>query len=98
MDDMEMMENDNIIVLTDEYGVDVEFEFCASVEYEGNEYVVLLPTEDDDGEVVILQVMEAEDAQDDDEVTYVGVDDENVLQAVFDLFKEQAGDEFDFEE
>ena len=42
--------------------------------------------------------MEAEDAQDDEEVTYVGVDDENVLQAVFDLFKEQAGDEFDFEE
>ena len=79
MNDMENMENDNIIVLTDEDGIDVEFEFCASVEYEGNEYVVLLPTEDD-------------------EVTYVGVDDDDVLQAVFDLFKEQAGDEFDFEE
>ena len=100
MDDMEMMEmeNDNIIVLTDEDGVDVEFEFCASVEYNGSEYVVLLPVEDEDGEVVILEVMEAEDAQDDDEVTYVGVDDDDVLQAVFDLFKEQAGDEFDFEE
>lgn len=96
MDDMEMMENDNIIVLTDEDGMDVEFEFCASIEYEGNEYVVLLPTDDDDGEVVILQVME--DADEDDEATYVGVDDEEVLQAVFDLFKEQAGDEFDFEE
>ena len=52
MDDMEKMENDNIIVLTDEDGTDVEFEFCASIEYEGNEYVVLLPTDDDDGEVV----------------------------------------------
>ena len=40
MDDMEKMENDNIIVLTDEDGTDVEFEFCASIEYEGNEYVV----------------------------------------------------------
>ena len=98
MDNMEMMENENIIILTDEDGVDVEFEFCASVEYEGNEYVILLPTEDDDGEVVILQVMEAEDARDDEEVTYVGVDDEDVLQAVFDLFREQAGDEFDFED
>jgi len=29
MDDMEKMENDNIIVLTDEDGIDVEFEFCA---------------------------------------------------------------------
>lgn len=98
MDDMEMMENDNIIVLTDEDGVDVEFEFCASVEYDGNEYVVLLPTEDDDGEVVILQVMENEDSGDEDAATYVGVDDDEVLQAVFDLFKEQAGDEFDFDE
>ena len=98
MNDMENMENDNIIVLTDEDGVDVEFEFCASVEYEGNEYVVLLPTEDDDGEVVILKVVEDENASDEDEVTYVGVDDDDVLQAVFDLFKEQAGDEFDFEE
>ena len=98
MNDMENMENDNIIILTDEDGVDVEFEFCASVEYKGNEYVVLLPTEDDDGEVVILQVVEDENASDEDEVTYVGVDDDDVLQAVFDLFKEQAGDEFDFEE
>ena len=98
MDDMEMLENDNIIVLTDEDGNDVEFEFCASVEYEGNEYVVLLPTEDDDGEVVILQVMEDENAGEDDEATYVGVDDDDVLQAVFDLFREQAGDEFDFED
>jgi len=98
MSDMEMMENENIIVLTDEDGVDVEFEFCASVMYEGNEYVVLLPVEDDDGEVVILQVLEDENAAEDDEATYVGVEDESVLQAVFDLFKEQAGDEFDFEE
>ena len=93
------LENENIIVLTDEDGVDVEFEFCASIEYEGDEYVDLLPTDDDDGEVVILQVMEGEDgAEEDDEVTYVGVDDENVLQAVFELFKEQASDEFDFDE
>ena len=83
---MEKMENDNIIVLTDEDGIDVEFEFCASIEYEGNEYVVLLPTDDD------------EESDDEDEVTYVGVDDEEVLQKVFDIFKEQAGDEFDFDE
>ena len=96
MDNMEMMENDNIIVLTDEDGVDVEFEFCASIEYEGNEYVVLLPVDDEEGEVVILQVLEGENAEEDDEATYVSVEDDDVLQAVFDLFKEQAGDEFDF--
>ena len=46
----------------------------------------------------ILQVIEDANAGEDDEATYVGVEDEAVLQAVFDLFKEQAGDEFDFEE
>ena len=98
MDDMEKMENDNNIILTDEDGNEVEVEFCASIEYDGNEYVVLLPTDDDDGEVVILQVMEDEESDDEDEVTYVSVDDDDVLQKVFDIFKEQAGDEFDFDE
>ena len=79
MDDMEKMENDNNIILTDEDGNEVEFEFCASIEYDGNEYVVLLPTDDDDGEVVILQVMEDEESDDEDEVTYVSVDDDDAV-------------------
>ena len=51
-------EMDNIIVLNDEEGNEVEFEFLDLIEYEGEEYVVLLPAEetDDAGEVVILQV------------------------------------------
>ena len=92
----EVMEEDNRIVLTDEDGVEVEFEFCASIEYEGKEYVVLLPTDEDDGEVVILEVIESDDAES-DEATYVGVDDDNILEAVFQRFKEQAGDEYDFD-
>ena len=47
---------------------------------------------------MILQVMEDEESDDEDEVTYVSVDDDDVLQKVFDIFKEQAGDEFDFDE
>lgn len=93
MNDMEMMENENIIVLTDEDGVDVEFEFCASVMYEGNEYVVLLPTEDDDGEVVILQVVPCSDDTDE---SYFSVEDPAVLQAVFGIFKEKFRDVFNF--
>ena len=51
---------------------------------------------DVDTQEMILQVLEAENADEDDEATYVSVEDDDVLQAVFDLFKEQAGDEFDF--
>ena len=89
------MELDNIITFQDENGEDVRFEFLDLVEYAGNEYVVLLPVEDDDGQVVILQLEEG----DDDEVeNYVGVDDDETLNAIFAIFKEKFKDEFKFED
>ena len=41
-------ELDNILVLNDEEGNEVEFEFLDIIEYEGEEYVVLLPVEEED--------------------------------------------------
>ncbi len=91
---MENEELDNIVVLNDEEGNEVQFEFLDLVEYEGEEYVVLLPVDDiDEGEVVILKV---EDTESEDEESYVSVDDESVLQSVFEIFKEKFKDEFDF--
>ena len=52
-------ELDNILVLNDETGEEVPFEFLDVIEYEGEEYVVLLPVEEDEedsGEVVILKI------------------------------------------
>ena len=88
-------ELDNIIVLNDEDGNEIEFEFLDLIEYEGEEYVVLLPNdeEDDAGEVVILKL---EDTDSEDEESYVSVDDDEVLQNVFDIFKEKFKDEFNF--
>lgn len=93
-----MDERDNIIVLNDEDGFSTEFEFLDLVELDGAEYVVLFPVEDapdDPGEVVILKV---ESTEDPDEESYVGVEDQNVLDAVFEIFKEKFKDEFDFAE
>ena len=88
-------ELDNIIVLNDENGNEIEFEFLDLIEYEGEEYVVLLPNdeEDDAGEVVILKL---EDTDSEEEESYVSVDDEEVLQNVFEIFKEKFKDEFNF--
>jgi len=90
-------ELDNVIVLNDEDGNEVEFEFLDLIEYNGEEYVVLLPMEDaeeeEDGEVVILKV---EDTDSEEEESYVSVDDEEILQNVFEIFKEKFKDEFDF--
>ncbi|MCL2383234.1 MAG: DUF1292 domain-containing protein [Oscillospiraceae bacterium] len=94
-DNLEMEnELDNLVVLNDEDGNEVKFEFLDLIEYEGNSYIVLLPLEDDeeDGEVVILQVENTET----DEESYISVDDQNVLQQVFEVFKDKFKDEFNF--
>lgn len=92
-------ELDNVIVLNDEDGNEVKFEFLDLVELDDEEYVVLLPiseSEDaeEDGEVVILKLEDTED--DSEEESYVGVEDEEILNKVFNIFKEKFKDEFDF--
>ena len=85
-----------IITLEDDLGNEQDFEFLDTVEYEGEEYIVLLPAdagEDDQNEVMILKV----ESLDDENESYAGIDDEEVLQAVFDIFKERYKDDFDFE-
>ena len=84
--------DDNIIVLNDENGNEVEFEFLDLIPYQGQEYVVLLPTDDEADEVVILQLEESGD----DSESYLGVEDESVVSAVFDIFKAKYKDEFNF--
>lgn len=87
-------ESDNIVILNDEDGNDVKFEFLDLIEYEGNQYVVLLPAEEseDDGEVVILEVEEA----DGDEETYSSVEDSDILEAVYQIFKDRFKEDFNF--
>ena len=94
-EDINNEELDNIIVLNDEDGNENEFEFLDLIEYEGEEYVVLLPVEESEeaGEVVILKL---EDTESEDEESYVSVDDDEVLNKVFEIFKEKFKDDFNF--
>ena len=89
---------DNIVILNDEDGNEVKFEFLDLVELEDEEYVVLLPVleenEEDEGEVVILKVEDTDNES--DEESYVSVEDEEVLNKVFEIFKEKFKDDFDF--
>ena len=68
------------------------------VELEEEEYVVLLPVseegEEDEGEVVILKLEDTD--EDSEEESYVGVEDEEILNKVFAIFKEKYKDEFNF--
>ena len=83
-----------IITLEDDLGEEKDFEFLDVVEYDGDEYIILLPVEEEEqNEVMILRV----DSIDDETENYIGIDDEEILQKVFDIFKDRYRDEFDFE-
>ena len=89
---------DNIVILNDEDGNEVKFEFLDLVELDDEEYVILLPVIDDgveeEGEVVILKVEDTD--EDSEEESYVSVEVEEILNKVFEIFKERFKDDFDF--
>ena len=87
-------EESSILMLTDENGNDVEFEYLDCIEYEGTEYLVLTPADDEEGEIVILAV----EPVDEETENYIGVENEAVLNAVFAIFREKYKDILIFEE
>jgi len=89
-------EMEEVIILTDDDGNELEFEYVDSFDYEGEEYVVLLPVDENDPEIAILKV--EEDPEDEEMVNYVPVESEETLNAVYAMFKEAYKDDFDFED
>ena len=96
------MENENmipeeetsILTLTDEKGNDIDFEYLDCIEYEGKEYLVLMPADAEATDIVILEV----EPVDEETENYLSVDDEAVLNAVYAIFKEKYKDILTFEE
>ena len=82
----------SILTLTDENGADVDFEYLDCLEYEGTEYLVLMPMDED--EIVILRI----EPVDEENENYLAVEDEAVLDAVYGMFKEKYQDVMTFED
>ncbi len=87
-------EEESTLVLTDENGVDQEFEYLDCIEYEGKEYLVLIPAEEEANEIVILEI----EPVDEENENYLAVEDEAVLNAVYGIFKERFADVLTFED
>ena len=95
----EEMEDMATISLTDDEGNETEFVFLDSVEYDGREFAVLVPLNEDDeaeeDEVVILEVVPRENS---DEIeAYRDVESEELLHAVFRVFEANNPDLFEAE-
>ena len=96
MENKEMLqeEESSLLTLTDENGVETTFEYLDCVEYQGKEYLVLLPADENSAEVVILEV----EPVDEENENYLAVEDEATLNAVYEIFKERFKDVLNFAE
>ena len=87
-------EETTILTLTDEDGESIDFEYLDSVDYEGKEYLVLMPADEAATEIVILEV----EPVDEENENYLPVMDEKLLNAVYAIFKERYKDVLTFED
>lgn len=84
---------ENYITLTDDEGNDISFEIIDTVDYEGHLYAVMIPFDDEDDEVVILEIIPTENP---DESEFLSVDDDDLLGEIFEEFKKNYDGEYDF--
>ena len=92
----ELLEEEvDIWELTDEDGNEVAFELLYSLDYQGAEYLVLAPADEEaaDEGLTILKVVPGRNGMED----FVSVDEATAL-AVYEEFKELAKDIFNFDE
>ena len=87
-------EESSILTLTDENGVDNDFEYLDCIEFDGKEYLVLMPVDTVETEIVILEV----EPVDEENENYLAVEDEKLLNAVYAIFKEKYKDILTFED
>lgn len=88
---------DNIIILNDEDGNECRFEFLDLIDYKGREFIVLLSEEEaakEESDVDILEVVP--DKNNAELENYLPVEDEAVIDAVFNIFAENNKDSLDF--
>lgn len=92
---VEIMDEDEIVTLYDDNGEPIDFYEVACVEYEGDFYALLEPVEEmegvEEGEVFIFKVEESEN--EDEEDKFIPLEDEALMDAVFEEYLRVAEEE-----
>jgi len=97
-----VQEEVEVVELFDENGESLVFELLSTIEDEGNNYLVLTPFVEDESkidlevpaEVFVMQ----EVVKDGEKKMLEPVADENIVQKIFGMFKDETKDKFDFAE
>ena len=87
----------NIFTLTDEDGNEIEFELIGQCEFKGQQYLAMIPVEDENAESDAIEYVILKVAKDGDEEVLVTVDDDDELDDVADYFDDLFSQETDYD-
>ena len=90
MADMNEYEAD-ILTLTDEDGVEKDYEVIGDMEIDGNNYLALVPADEDGDEFIILKLAVDENGNE----MLVTIDDDDEFDKVADAFEDELMEECD---
>ena len=82
-------DNEYFVSFTDEQGRANNFEILAVIEYEGTDYAVMLPENDSPAYNGLLYIFEIAEELDSDTDTYIGVEDQRIIDAVYEMFMDE---------
>lgn len=91
----EIRDVDEIVELTDEDGNVYAFELLDIVDYEGKEYAILFPCDEPESDEVLITEFR-DDPDDPENELYLPVEDEDLMNEVFEFFKKIDADYYDF--
>ena len=96
-DIFEVEDSDDIIILNDEDGNECRFQCLDIIDYKGREFIVLLSEEEAAKEESDVDILEVVPVPDNPELeNYLPVDDDDIIDAVFDIFAANNKDTLDF--
>lgn len=91
---MSFEENDYLVTLVSDDGEEIEFEEIAGINYNDGYYYLLVPTKPKEGEEDVVYVFKYE-GDDDGSGDYYFVDDDETIDAVFDIYNKLVEDDED---
>ncbi|MBE6818690.1 MAG: DUF1292 domain-containing protein [Ruminococcaceae bacterium] len=74
-----------VVVLSDDLGNETEIEYIDSGTFEGKEYALFMPLENDDDEVIIMQY----DNVSKDYDSFIPVSDRRILEGVYETLRQK---------
>ena len=86
-------EEAEIVTLTDEDGVESDFEVIGSLELDDNEYLALVPVDSEEDEYIILKIM-----VENGEEILVTIDDDDEFDRVADAFDNELEEVFGYDD